>query len=202
MEEPKDGVFLLLTSSMPDLVLPTILSRCRKITLYPLPEGDVVKFLRDKYKTLSAEEALLYGRIADGNLQDAISLAGNPDLFLLRREALEEFVKLIAPGGNPFEIYKFFEKHKDDLSFISKQWKLLFLDFMNEPIGGNVVHRDFFEKHLMIPKLGRDSYYHMWELVDRMEQYLKYNGNFQLQVENMLLLIQGEYHDRGSGSTI
>ena len=67
LEEPPDGVILVLLASDAGAVLPTILSRCRRIDLRPAPSQTIVEFLRghngideDKIREIAA---LSSGRI-------------------------------------------------------------------------------------------------------------------------------------------
>ncbi|MDO5713875.1 MAG: AAA family ATPase [Tissierellia bacterium] len=202
IEEPKKGIYILLTSSAPEMVLPTIRSRCRVVNIFPLAEKEVADYLQGLDKKLTKNEVELYARISAGNLQEAITFIEHPEYLLLRKRALEELIKLCTSKySNPFETFNFFEKNKEDFSFIAKQYKLWFQDLMNFPIGGKIVHRDFFQKNIILPNLKGEVLYDLWDVVDKTEQNLKNNGNFQLQVENMLLHIQEEYHDTSGGGS-
>lgn len=48
LEEPPEGTLLLLISSVPERMLATIRSRCQTIFFHPLPDEEIVRFLRSK----------------------------------------------------------------------------------------------------------------------------------------------------------
>lgn len=203
LEEPKKGVHILLTTSAPEEVLPTIRSRCRPVSVYPLSREETERYLRKLDKNLTTGEIRLYAKLSDGNLKEARSYVENPDLLLLRKEGMKELLKLCrGKNGNPFEAYKFFEGRKKKFPFLAKQYKLWFQDLMKLPYGGEPAHEDLLKDGCPVPRLETEQLYELWNVIDRTEQNLKRNGNFQLNVENMLLHIQGEYHDRSSGGKI
>src|SRR5579864_8908906 len=56
LEEPPDGVIMLLLATEPDAVLPTILSRCQLIQLRPLAPHEISAALRDRWR-MPADDA-------------------------------------------------------------------------------------------------------------------------------------------------
>jgi DNA polymerase-3 subunit delta' len=72
-EPPPKGVLLMVTHS-PGRLLPTIRSRCRRLAFSPLPEADVVQFVRDRVE-LTEEAAIRLARMAGGAPGKALALA-------------------------------------------------------------------------------------------------------------------------------
>jgi DNA polymerase-3 subunit delta' len=66
LEEPSENVVILLTSSKPDQLLPTIISRCQQIRLQPLLEHEVTEGLI-RYDGLTREDAHYLARVSDGS---------------------------------------------------------------------------------------------------------------------------------------
>jgi len=91
LEEPPRGTVLVLTTSMPDKLLPTIRSRCAKAHFGPLPERFLVEKIVAKRK-LDLELAHQVARLAGGSLSRALEM----DLKGLtkRREIIEAFEAL------------------------------------------------------------------------------------------------------------
>ncbi len=75
LEEPPPDALLLLVSHAPARLLPTIRSRCRKLILRALDEGDVVRILSDGMREIGEEEARLLARLSEGSPGRAIELA-------------------------------------------------------------------------------------------------------------------------------
>ena len=66
LEEPSENVVILLTSSKPDQLLPTIISRCQQIRLQSLLEEEVAQGLM-KYDGMKRSDAHYLARASDGS---------------------------------------------------------------------------------------------------------------------------------------
>lgn len=73
LEEPPAGTSLILTSSRPGSLLPTIRSRILPVRLRPLADGEIADFL-EEVASLSADEARSAARLAEGSVSRAIRL--------------------------------------------------------------------------------------------------------------------------------
>lgn len=104
LEEPPPGALLLLVSDNPGGMLPTIRSRCRKLTLAPLPE-DVVIDLLGRYRPGLAEDARpALARLAEGSVGRAVALAdaGGLDLYRQMVGLLSGLPRLDIPAAHAF----------------------------------------------------------------------------------------------------
>jgi DNA polymerase III subunit delta' len=83
LEEPPSRSLFLVVSHAPGRLLPTIRSRCRRLTLRPLDEADVVAAARAALGD-EADEATLpqAAAAAAGSVARAIALSGGPQLAL------------------------------------------------------------------------------------------------------------------------
>ncbi len=88
LEEPPGGSVIILVSSFPERLLPTVVSRCRRIRFRPLKPREVKAFLMEK-RGVDAEEAERLTRISGGILSRAISFLEDETRAARRREALE-----------------------------------------------------------------------------------------------------------------
>ncbi|MGM0439665.1 MAG: ATP-binding protein [Chlamydiota bacterium] len=75
-EEPPSHTVIILLSDNPERLLPTILSRCRKIFFKPLKEEDIVAYLKEHHNC-SDDKASLYASLSCGSLGKAVRLATN-----------------------------------------------------------------------------------------------------------------------------
>src|SRR4030065_1871078 len=75
LEEPPAYVHLILTTSQPERLLPTVISRCQKIRFTPI-KAELVQEQLVKRLNLDEKKALTYARLSDGSLGYALSLAG------------------------------------------------------------------------------------------------------------------------------
>ena len=88
LEEPPRQSLFLLVSHAPARVLPTILSRCRKLALRPLTTADVIRAAAQAAK-LGVDDPVLgeAAEAADGSVARALTLLGGDAIKLHQRTA-------------------------------------------------------------------------------------------------------------------
>ncbi|MCD6402286.1 hypothetical protein J7L36_00305, partial [bacterium] len=131
LEEPKRAVLILITSK-PEILYPTVVSRCETIKFYPVPIKEIEEYLLEK--GLSKKKAEYIAQISEGKPGKAIE-------FLLNPEKLEERKKLIftfneisqSPFYFRFKIAKELAK-RDELPEILEIW----LEFQREKLLQNL----------------------------------------------------------------
>jgi DNA polymerase-3 subunit delta' len=100
LEEPPANVVLLLTARESDALLPTITSRCRTVSLRPIPAALIEEVLMTRpYEVghgVKPDEASLLARLADGRLGWAIRAHEQPALLQERAAQLEALHKALA----------------------------------------------------------------------------------------------------------
>jgi DNA polymerase-3 subunit delta' len=90
LEEPPPRAVLLLTTPAPDRLLPTILSRVRRLDLSPLADADVATLLAQHAPDLPAADRTRLAALAEGSVGAALALAEGEGLAIqaLVEEAL------------------------------------------------------------------------------------------------------------------
>lgn len=90
LEEPPPQVMFILTSSQPESLLPTIISRCQNITFTPTQPDELAQALSER-KDMDAGTAAYLARISAGNYR----MAANQDSAVLRkqRDTLVQFLR-------------------------------------------------------------------------------------------------------------
>ncbi len=94
LEEPPPGNILILNATEPLDLLPTIVSRCRKISFQPLPVQEMANWLVTN-RNLIEEKAIVLAKISGGSLGLALKM-GDSYFFERRQEWLSRLIKL--PG--------------------------------------------------------------------------------------------------------
>ena len=91
LEEPPPRAILLLACAAPGRLLPTIMSRVRRLELNPLPDAAMERLLGDYLPEMAAEERLELIGLSGGAPGRALQLAQGEGLEMARlaREALE-----------------------------------------------------------------------------------------------------------------
>lgn len=95
LEEPPYKTLLLLVSHNPQQLLPTIKSRCTKLYLKPLQDGEVASLLRRYRPDMSSADVKKTVAIASGSIGKALNYVDNDAL-----QCYDELCKLIAKGNN------------------------------------------------------------------------------------------------------
>jgi DNA polymerase-3 subunit delta' len=104
LEEPPPRAVLMLVAHAPGSLLPTIRSRCRRLTMKALSEDTVVALLGEYMPTLPGDERAVLARLSDGSIGRALEFAEAGglklygDLFAL----LESLPKLDAGALHAF----------------------------------------------------------------------------------------------------
>jgi len=73
LEEPQEGNYFILITKHVDEVIPTILSRCRKIPFFPIPEKEIFEFLK-KTEQIDELEAKKVAFLSHGSLEKAMQI--------------------------------------------------------------------------------------------------------------------------------
>ncbi|MCL0044577.1 DNA polymerase III subunit delta' [Dehalococcoidia bacterium] len=97
LEEPPPNVLLLLLTTNEGGIPATIVSRCHRLELRPLPEHVMVPVLKKEYG-LSSVDAQLLARISGGRLGWAIGAATNPKILDQRQQRLTTLMDVINGG--------------------------------------------------------------------------------------------------------
>jgi DNA polymerase-3 subunit delta' len=82
LEEPPRHGLLLLVSHHPGRLLPTIRSRCRRLSLSALPRAVVMRLLQHYRPELAEEEGEAVAELAEGSIGRALELADSGGLAL------------------------------------------------------------------------------------------------------------------------
>jgi len=107
LEEPSSQVVLVVLAREPDLLLPTIVSRCQHVPLRPLPVGLVEEALIQRWDA-KAEKAELLAHLSSGRLGWAVRTLEDDDALKRRVERLDDLDELI--GASIVKRFKYAEK--------------------------------------------------------------------------------------------
>jgi DNA polymerase-3 subunit delta' len=156
LEEPPHTSHIILLTSRPDMLLPTIRSRCQMIRFSPLLPEEIESYLV-KNKIASAGEARIRARVARGSLGRAV--AQDFDEFSEQRTAMLRVLQALSADEERLELLRSAEelneaKYKDEYesrldvleALIRDAWMLA----LNSP-DESIVNRD------LLPELKKIS---------------------------------------------
>jgi DNA polymerase III subunit delta' len=100
LEEPAAASTFVLVTSRPDLLLPTVRSRCQRVRFGPLSPADIAQLLiRDH--GFAENDAHAAAALAEGSL--ARALEGDTDAYVEARDAAVSMLGTVAQASNPMQ---------------------------------------------------------------------------------------------------
>lgn len=119
LEEPPRTTHIILITSRPAVLLPTIRSRCQGIRFSPLTAAEIEQHLLQN-KLAASAEARLRARAANGSIGRA--LTGDLESFQERREAMLQVLTAVAVSGDSSRLLRLAEemneaRHKEEYEF-------------------------------------------------------------------------------------
>ncbi len=124
LEEPPEKMYLLMISSRPNLLLPTISSRCQLIKFEPLKAAEIEQVLIENHN-IEQEKARLTSRVASGSYRRAIELLDenlqemqNQSLEFFRKSVQSEFTQILYVDEVLKTCQRDLKKIKDLLSLL------------------------------------------------------------------------------------
>lgn len=94
LEEPPAGTVFLLLSDKPEMLLDTIVSRCRALKLHPWRDGYVMRVLQSR--GIDADLAQKAVAVSGGSIGRALDVVGDEDYWKRRRDVMQDFFGLSA----------------------------------------------------------------------------------------------------------
>ncbi len=97
LEEPPPRVVWLLLAAEEEHLLPTIISRCQRLELKPMPSERIQEVLVNSYN-VDANEAKLLMQLCHGRLGWAVSALANDDILEQRSQRIVRLISLLTAG--------------------------------------------------------------------------------------------------------
>ena len=196
LEEPPDGVIIVLLASDAGAMLPTILSRCRRIDLRPAPAQTISEFLIERYD-VSAERAQEIAGASSGKVGWAVEAARDSGLLERVRQTvdtIDEFTR-----GSLTDRFEYaqqlagrFSANREtvfaDLDLWQSWWRdILLTGHKRSELVSNVAKRDSLEE--ISAKLSVDEAAAAVDAVRRAVFLLERNVSPRLALEAMMLAL-------------
>lgn len=193
LEEPPTYINIILITSNPNMLVPTILSRCQIVKFYPVESSRIVALLRKKYNK-TWEEANFIAHFTKGSVGRSIQISQSTDFEEKRKKVIELIDDLInGDKGNIFAARDLLLDNKDSIEEILD---IILYWFRDLAIYKRVGRTELIVNMDSIPLLSNQSYLS----IDRIDDIIKRIGkarddilegvNYQLAIETMLLGMQ------------
>ncbi|RME71640.1 MAG: DNA polymerase III subunit delta' [Chloroflexi bacterium] len=190
LEEPPPQVVLVLTAISPNLLLPTIVSRCQVLSLRPIPPAVVAEALQTRWQA-SAEQADLLAQLSAGRLGWAVQALADPSILEQRTQALESLLDLLHQSrANRLAFAQTASRNPRQVQELLALWLSIWRDILLLKSGSRTrpVNLDWQEQ--LRPVAGAVSLVQAGEVVKTVRSALKnldYNVNSRLNLEVVLL---------------
>lgn len=119
LEEPGRHSAIVLITDKPQLLLPTIVSRCRQVKFAPLAREDVAAILREE-RGLDSRQSHFLAYFCEGRLGASLRLAESGDIFQEKNRVIDA---LLSP--QPAELERFVGADREKMRFalgIAASW--------------------------------------------------------------------------------
>lgn len=122
LEEPPDNTLIILISHIPGKLLPTIRSRCRKLSIKPLENNRLIDIFKSKYNHISDQDCHSLALLSEGSPGKAMALMDHDGLRLFKQmlALFSDFPDLSVSG-----VYDFVEKTLKDKELLKTAQSLL-----------------------------------------------------------------------------
>lgn len=194
IEEPPSYVVMILTTSSPEALLPTIRSRCVTLSLKPVADELVEQYLQKELKVPDYEAHIL-AAFAQGNIGRA-KAAATEEKFGDERDLVIRLVRRI-PDMDSYAIYETVKKlkeKKDDIYDILDLMYLWFRDVILYKATADVDHLIFQAEISTIRAEASGSSYEGLQLIldsiEKCQVRLRANVNFDLALELLLFTVK------------
>ena len=194
IEEPPAYVVVILLSVTQEALLPTILSRCVKLTLLPVPDRLIRRYLEEEL-TLPDYEAGKLAAFAQGNVGRAKEAALDPEAEERRNNTLD-ILKRIG-GMDAARIAETARTLKEDKAHIDEILDMMLMFFRDVFLckasgdESSLIFRDEFSLvRSTAEAVSYGTLHHIFSELDRARVRLLANVNFELTMENLLFAVK------------
>lgn len=194
LEEPPLYTTIILLTSKGSALIPTIISRCQVIKLYPV-NLEIIKNYLIQNENIDEEKAHMLAAFSNGIIGQAVKLLKDPDFYYIREEVIKICSKLLT--SSLFDILEeitFFEEKKlyiDDIFNIMISWYrdiLVYRQTKDIELITNIDKKeevDFQGNRIDLAQI-KDIIF----IIEDAKNNLESNVQFHLNIEVMLLNIQ------------
>lgn len=168
LEEPPKHALMLLVGHSPGRLLPTIRSRCRRLTLPPLSRDTVIDLLRQHHPDMPADALQGLAALADGSIGRALALheQGGMDLYGAMVGLLNGLPKL--PGSALHDFAEKIGRQADSVALFGELFAGWLAQGARRVAGGQgaeVVAGEGELQRRLVSRVGLERWTALWERV-------------------------------------
>lgn len=191
LEEPPGYATIILLTANGNSLLPTIISRCQRLKLLPVPLKEIEDYLVET-KGIDTSKAKVMASLSHGIIGKALQLLGDEDFQERRKKAIEVTRDILYKKKiQVLENIEFFNEEREyigEILDILITWYrdlLLYKDIQNDEFLINVDNTE--EIIQQSHKISLENIKEMIFIIDETKNNFRSNVNFQINIEVMLL---------------
>jgi DNA polymerase-3 subunit delta' len=203
-EPPQHNIFLLLTLE-PQMLLPTLVSRCCQVRLQPLPDAWIAQHLREAHR-VPAVQALQAARLALGSPERARLLI-EADHVARQNQILQAVQDLEdLPMLELFQLTAQWAKESKDLEQDLEVLQFWLRDLVIQRVQGSLPEQPqaYCSERTWsaVVRTSVDRLFELYQALEQALQRLKLNANKQLTLEGVCLNIKDHLYGQGSWNSV
>ena len=196
LEEPPPQVVFVLLAESEENLLPTVLSRCQKFDLLPLPLNEVEEALVRRWEA-PPQKASLLARLSRGRIGWAVSALQDEEILRRREREIGRILEVMRGGfwdrfDYASDLSNLFSKEREGALEILELWEVLWEDLLRIKGGcpQHIINIDLEEElareasRLSLPEIAG-----FIEALNEAYKALLQNANPRLVFENLMLRI-------------
>lgn len=194
IEEPPEYAVIFLLTTNASAFLQTILSRCITLELKPISNREIIRDLMEKYK-VPDYQAEVCAAFAQGNYGKAVKLASSEEFNEMKNHMVNVVRK--AEDMGLYEIsmtVKTLEDEKQNIQDYLDLMNIWFRDVLLYKASADADNIIFRDEQMIIKRQSRTITYrgleNITEAIKTAKRRIAANGNFNLNLELMLLTIK------------
>jgi DNA polymerase-3 subunit delta' len=188
LEEPTSSTHILLVTSQPSALLPTIRSRCQQIPFPPPATESALEWLKSKAGKVGESEVNAMLRLANGAPLEALEYLRN-DTRKLVEAVLASFAKVTSGEADPVTVAKVWSEA--DVRLLIK-WLILWTSYMiTLKSAGQAPDSDFVGVSVLQRLAAKVDLQSLFQLLDKLTEtrrLLDSQANVTLLLEDLLIL--------------
>lgn len=197
LEEPNQRTLFILISSRPELLLPTVISRCQRIRFGGIPSNIIFDVLKRELK-LSDEETRFYALASEGSIGRGKSLLAG-ELKNISESYLTEIHKFVFSADldsssgveQLFSLTEKLSQNKESLPLIMELIRLWYRDLIIWKGTGEekfLLNRSHLKEiKQQTSKISIEELFRRVDIVEKMNIAFDYNTNKQLTLDTMFV---------------
>ena len=186
LEEPPDNTYFLITCRNQDLLLSTIVSRCRVIRLHSWKDQDIKAVLQerghpdDRIPEIIAE--------ADGSIGKAISIAEDDHFWELRNRVLRDFLSC-SQRSDIMKVASVWKEQKDQSDMVFSTLEFFICQIMRNSFSAKSYDKSQIPDRwlLFFQKAESKDFIRLLDAISLARKRVHFSINYQTVIEQLLL---------------